>query len=130
MWHAGTEYTLESIKTMSLEDINKKVIDSFNQISQDIDIINGGEASAGIVSEMLHEKIPNITPLEEVSCRMTASSLTTSLPVFMQGTKSRTEREATISAVKYRNILRGNTPNNNNNQAYRPYASNISFGNI
>jgi hypothetical protein len=113
-----------------LKDYHKKLLNSFNKISQDIDIINGGEASFGTVSETLHEKILDINPIEEVACRMTASALTTSLPAFMQASKSKTEREATLCTVKYRNILKGNNLRYSNNYLNRPPSSGHNFGNI
>ncbi len=116
--------------TKKIKEYHGKALESLRGIAEDINIINSGEASAGTVSEILHQRIEKISPIEEVSCRMTAYALTSALPAFIQGENSRTKREATIRAVECRNILRGNTPNNNNNQAYRPYASHHTFGNI
>lgn len=103
-----------------LKDYHKKLLSSFNQVAQDIDMINSGEPSFGTVSEVLHQKIPDITPIEEVACRMTTSSLTTSLPAFMQGNKSRTEREATIRAIQCRNILTGSKSSYSNTYLNKP----------
>lgn len=116
-------------RTKKIQDYHGKALKALKKISEDIDVINSGESSFGTVSEILHEKIPNITPIEEVACRMTASALTTALPAFMQGSNSRTKQEATLCAVKYRNILRGNTLSNNN-QTQNPYRPHNTFGNI
>jgi uncharacterized coiled-coil DUF342 family protein len=121
----------ESLKsTKKLKDYHGKALEALARIAEDINIINSGVSSSGTVSTLLHKEIPNITPIEEVSCRMTASALTSALPAFIQGSKSRTKPEATLCAVKYRNILRNNTPSNNNNRTQRPYTPHNWFRNM
>jgi hypothetical protein len=116
--------------TKKLTDYHGKALEALRGIAEDINIINSGDASSGTVSEILHEKIENITPIEEASCRMTAYALTSALPVFMHGDKSRTKREATLCAVNYKNIVKVNISNNNNNQGQSPYTPHNHFGNM